>query len=256
MDVKKIKEYIKNNKLNTAVLSLLILAISLEYFQYSSIKETYIKTQHNKEEIELVRDDLEQKHLDINEKLQNTDIVVNSRIDILNNAVNIDEKRKVLLSKVRTAISENTTTKMDIRTLNKMAMAVVDYSYEFNLSIADVLAQIRAESNFDPYAKSNVGAAGLGQIMGTTHEYLMIKLKNPTLNPWDVKDNVLMTCAYMSELWQKFGNFEDALRGYNGGADTVRKVKAGMLKGYMPETEAYVPQVLVWRDTFKRYGLE
>lgn len=256
MDVEKIKGYIKNNKLNTIVLSLLVFTIAFQAFQYNTIRENHLQAQYNKEEIAIVRDDVEQKHLDIRERLQNTDIVVNSRIDILDNSVNIDEKRKVLLGKVRTAISENTTTKIDIRTLNKMAMAVVDYSYEYNLSIADVLAQIRTESDFNPYAKSSVGAAGLGQIMNSTQEYLMVKLKNPTLNSWDVRDNVLMTCAYMSELWQKFGNFEDALRGYNGGADTVRKVKAGLVKNYMPETEAYVPQVLTWRETFKRYGLE
>lgn len=254
--LKRIKDYVKNNKLSATVLSLLAFTILFECFQYKAIKTNYLQSQYNQEKIKLVRDDIELKHLDINKKLQNTYIIVNSRIDILDNSVNIDEKRKVLLGKVRTAISENTTAKIDIRTLNKMSMAIIDYSYEYNLSIADILAQIRVESNFDPQAKSVVNAMGLGQIMGSTHEYLMVKLKNPTLNPWDARDNVLMTCAYMSELWQKFGNLEDALRGYNGGADTVRKVKAGMLKGYMPETEAYVPQVLTWRETFKRYGLE
>jgi len=251
----EIKEYAKNHKFHTIILALLIFASVAEVFQFALIAKNYSLTQNNEQAIERVNIELQQKEAALTDKINNTDISVNSRIDILDSSVKVQEKRKMLVKKVRDAISENTTTKLDIRTLNRIAIAVIDYGYTYNLSISGLLAQLSAESDFNPDAVSKAGAQGIGQIMPGTLDYLRMRSKNPMLNPWDVSDGVFMTCFYMAELKTKFGSWEEALRAYNAGPDNVRKVNAG-LQEYLQETKDYVPKIQALNEKFKKYGLE
>lgn len=252
---KDTKEYIKNHKLSSLVLVLLIFVSVSELMQFSLIARNYGMTRINSDNIQSLHEEFNKKEANLNSKIDNVEVSLNSRIDILDSSIKINEKKKILIKKVRDAITENTNTKLDIRALNRIAIAIIDYAYTYNLSIAGLLAQLKVESNFDPNAVSVAGAQGIGQIMPGTHEYIMIKTKNPMLNPWDINDNIFMTCVYMAELKTKFGNWEDALRAYNTGPDNVRKVKAG-LQVYTEETTKYVPKILEWNEKFKRYGLE
>ena len=252
----EIQKYIKSHKFHTIVIVALAFVGILELAQFRVMTRNYLLTKENKKEIELLRSDLEVKNKDLNEKIHNTDISVNARIDVVDSAIKVNEKRKMLVKKVRDAITENTTTQMDVRTLNRIAMAVIDYSYTYNLPVANVLAQMRYESNFNTNAKSDAGAEGLMQIMPETREYLMLKMKSPLLNSWDINDNVMMGCFYMAEQMAKFGNWEDALRAFNAGPTAVRRFKAGESKSYLSETQKYVPEILKWKEIFKRYGLD
>lgn len=252
---KVITEYIKNHKFHTIVIVLLVFASLAEIGQFKLIARNYFLTQQNEEESRKLNEKLEAKLAELQEKINNVDSSVNSRVDILDSSVKVNEKRKMLIKKVRDAISENTNSKLDIRTLNRIAIAVIDYGYTYNLSISGLLAQLKAESDFNPEAVSIAGAQGIGQVMPDTREYLMLKTKNPVLNPWDVSDSIYMTCVYMAELKTKFGSWEDALRAYNAGPDTVRKVNAGQ-REYIKETKEYVPKIQAWKEVFKRYGLE
>jgi hypothetical protein len=250
--MEKAKNYLKNNKLNVFVLGVFVLQV----FQFVS---TTVMARKNNEEISKINDDLKEvdtRFENYGDRVFNLDNTLNSRIDILDRSIKIDEKKRILVKKIREAILNNTHRSIDVRSLNRMAMSVIDYSYAYNVSVAGILAQIKVESDFNPEAESAVGAIGLGQIIPATHEYLMIRTKQPGLNPWDINDNIMMTCAYMSELRTQFGSFEDSLRAYNAGPETVKKVRAGLLKDYLPETNNYVPAVLKWNEVFKRYGLE
>ena len=181
-----------------------------------------------------------------------------SRIDIVDSAVLPDAKRRMLLTKIRNAIVENTYSVPDVRTLNRIANAVADSSFKYNLPVANILAQIRQESNFDASAKSTSGAEGLMQIMPETKSQIEYELGR-RFNSWDVYHNIEMGCYYMSEQFNTFKNYDDALRAYNAGPGTVHKIRAGDVKEYMPETKAYIIAISGeggWISIFKKYGLE
>lgn len=250
-----IREYIKSHKFYSLVLALLIFVSISEVVQFTLIARNYGMTRINSNEIQSLHEELGKKEAQLASKIDNAEVSLNSRVDILDSSIKINEKKKMLIKKIRDAITENTSTQLDVRTLNRIAIAVIDYGYTYNLSIAGLLAQLKVESNFNPEAVSVAGAQGLGQIMPDTREHIMLKTKNPMLNPWDVNDSIYMTCVYMAELKTKFGNWEDALRAYNTGPNNVRKVKAG-LQDYVQETKDYVPKILEWNEKFKRYGLE
>lgn len=75
------------------------------------------------------------------------------------------------------------------------------------------VAQAQAESNFNPNARSGVGAEGLFQFMpGTWAVY------GQGGNPYDVDDAIPAYIAYMKKLLSQFGGRYDlALAGYNWG---------------------------------------
>ncbi len=183
----------------------------------------------------------------------------NSKIDILNSSIDPENKKRKLIEKVRIAISENTNTKLEIRELNNISIAVVDYSYHYNLSIAKVLAQIRQESNFVITARSPANAQGLMQVIPETWEYVSLKeFERKNASPDNVYHNIKAGCFYMSEQLFKFNNFDDALRAYNWGPDKVRKLRAGEIdeKHIPQETIEYVVSINKWIKVFERYGLE
>lgn len=181
-----------------------------------------------------------------------------SRIDIVDSAVLPDAKRRMLVTKIRNAITENTYSVPDVRTLNRIANAVADNSFKYNLPVANILAQIRQESSFNTVAKSVAGAEGLMQIMPETKSQIEHELGR-RFNSWDIYHNIEMGCYYMSEQLNTFKNYDDALRAYNAGPMMVHKVKAGDVKEYMPETNAYIAAISGkggWISVFKKYGLE
>ena len=153
---------------------------------------------------------------------------LNSKFDILDSTIKPDEKRRQLIKLVRDAITSSTHSPPDIRTLNKIAIATVDYSYMYNLSIAEVLAQMRQESNFNSKAESRAGAKGLMQIMDGTAEEIAEDLGRKRYNIWDINTNVEFGCYYMAKMMDHYNhNYIYALRAYNFGPVNVDKVKAG-----------------------------
>lgn len=180
---------------------------------------------------------------------------INSRIDIIDSGIAPEHKRRELVELVRKAIKENTTTKLSIRELNKIATAVIDYAYEYDLSIVKILAQIRQESNFKIKAKSRAGAKGLMQIMPHTMKYIE-KNENKSLNAWNIHNNIRAGCSYMSEQLNNFGNYDDALRAYNWGPDNLRKYIVGERKTMPDETKLYTVYINKWIETFSKYGIE
>lgn len=96
------------------------------------------------------------------------------------------------------------------------------------------LAQLTQESRLRDDATSPVGAEGVAQVMPTTKANLEKRLGRP-LNSRNTDDALLIHREVMKENMQKFGNRDDALRGYNGGWDKNRWSN--------PETASYVDKI-------------
>jgi soluble lytic murein transglycosylase-like protein len=96
-------------------------------------------------------------------------------------------------------------------------------------------AQLYAESNFNPFARSPAGALGIAQFMpGTARAYGL-------RNPFDAEAAINAQARMMSELLRRFGSAALALAAYNAGPGAVARY------GGIPpfaETRAYVARIL------------
>lgn len=76
---------------------------------------------------------------------------------------------------------------------------------------------IRQESGFNPYAISTAGAIGIAQIMPSTASNPGFGLT--PVNPWDARASLQFGAQYLRAMFDKFGNWSQALLAYNKGPD-------------------------------------
>lgn len=170
----------------------------------------------------------------LDKKINSFNSTLSARMDTLGSAIDPDLKRRSLVKKIRTAITENTDRKLSIQELNRIANAVIDFSYENHLTIAMVLAQMKQESDFNPRARSHAQAKGLMQILDhpqmSTAREIAGELGYRGYDIWDIGVNVRFGCHYMRKMLTAFdNNYVDALRAYNFGPHKVLEVKAGTI---------------------------
>jgi soluble lytic murein transglycosylase-like protein len=105
----------------------------------------------------------------------------------------------------------------------------------WNVSAALLAAQLMAESNFNPFAISPVGAQGIAQFIPSTAASYGLK------DPFDPVEAMDAQAHLMSDLIAQLGSPQLALAAYNAGPGTV---EACDCVPDIPETTAYVSRIL------------
>jgi hypothetical protein len=117
----------------------------------------------------------------------------------------------------------------------RFAPMISKAAQRWNVGAALLAAQIYAESNFNPYARSPAGARGIAQFMpGTAKAYGLT-------NPFDAEAAINAQAHLMRDLLRQFGAVPLALAAYNAGPAPVQR--CGCVPPY-PETKAYVAKIL------------
>jgi soluble lytic murein transglycosylase-like protein len=113
-----------------------------------------------------------------------------------------------------------------------------------NLPEALVLAVIAVESNFDPRAVSEKGAAGLMQLMPGTARDMYVS------DVFDPEQNIHGGTRYLRVLANQYGgDMVRMLAAYNAGPEAVRR--AGGAVPNIPETREYVRKVVALYQAYK-----
>jgi len=105
----------------------------------------------------------------------------------------------------------------------------------WNVSAALLGAQLYAESNFNPFARSSAGALGIAQFMPATARELGLR------DPFDAAASIDAQAHLMRDLLRRFGAVPLALAAYNAGP--ARVVACGCVPP-IPETRGYVARIL------------
>ena len=105
----------------------------------------------------------------------------------------------------------------------------------WNISAALLAAQLYAESNFNPFAVSPVGARGIAQFMPATARAYGLR------DPFDVGQSIDAQGRLMRDLMRRFASVPLALAAYNAGPAAVARC---MCIPPYPETRAYVARIL------------
>jgi len=142
---------------------------------------------------------------------------------------------------------------------------IIKYSMENKIDPYLVFAIIKAESGFDPKAKSHKNAIGLMQITERTGKWgaEVLNIENfKTSDLYDPEINIKIGCWYIKKLLQEFNNNEDlAIAAYNGGSGNVsswlkntKYSSSGAALDKIPfkETERYLKRVKNYRAIYKK----
>jgi soluble lytic murein transglycosylase-like protein len=116
-------------------------------------------------------------------------------------------------------------------------------SRKFGVDFFLIKGIIKAESMFNPWAVSDMGACGLMQLMPSTARLLGVK------DIFDPHDNIFGGVKYLKQLLTRFdGNNRLALAAYNAGI--ARVLQYGGVPPF-PVTRTYLAKVLDYVEEFK-----
>ncbi|MEK6201047.1 MAG: lytic transglycosylase domain-containing protein [Desulfobulbaceae bacterium] len=120
--------------------------------------------------------------------------------------------------------------------------------HRYNIDPQLIKAIIKAESDFDCYASSPMGAQGLMQLMPGTARDLNVS------NPFDPRANIDGGTRYFRTMLDTFnGDIPLSLAAYNAGPNLVKRTNR---IPQIPETVEYVQRVLRHYKGYKRSGLQ
>ena len=105
-------------------------------------------------------------------------------------------------------------------------------------------AQVKAESDFAPRAKSPGGARGLCQFMPATFEEWSVRLKIINPDPYNPEHSIECQAAYLAWLLNKLGERAKALAAYNWGIGNLLRVIKKTGEEARPSTSSEHPEAL------------
>jgi len=117
----------------------------------------------------------------------------------------------------------------------RFAAPLARAAQRWNVSAALLGAQLYAESNFNPFARSSAGALGIAQFMPGTARQMGLR------DPFDAAASIDAQAHLMRDLLRRFGAVPLALAAYNAGPAPV--AACGCVPPY-PETRGYVARIL------------
>jgi hypothetical protein len=117
----------------------------------------------------------------------------------------------------------------------RFAPLIVRAAQRWGVSAHLLAAQLYAESNFNPFARSPAGAEGIAQFMPGTAEAMGLR------DPFDPAASIDAQAHLMRDLLGRLGSVPLALAAYNAGPGSV--AACGCIPPY-PETRAYVARIL------------
>lgn len=116
------------------------------------------------------------------------------------------------------------------RTQRRVSAAIVREARKNKIDPLLVVAVIRAESAFNTFAVSPVGAMGLMQVMPATGKWLAERRGEKmrrTENLFESEYNIELGTMYLAEMIEQFGTVEKALVAYNAGPGNAKKILNG-----------------------------
>lgn len=117
---------------------------------------------------------------------------------------------------------------------------IEEASRSFGVEKALIRAVMKAESNFNPKAKSRSGAVGLMQLLPSTAREVGVS------DLYDPRENIMGGTRYLAMLLDRYeGNLELALTAYNWGLGNLEKTPDQLPR----ETVQYVQKVLRYMET-------
>jgi hypothetical protein len=117
----------------------------------------------------------------------------------------------------------------------RFARVIIRAAQRWSVSAHLLAAQLYAESNFNPFARSPAGAEGIAQFMPGTADAIGLG------DPFDPDAAIDAQAHLMRDLLGRFGSVPLALAAYNAGPGAVEA--CGCIPPY-PETRAYVARIL------------
>jgi soluble lytic murein transglycosylase-like protein len=117
----------------------------------------------------------------------------------------------------------------------RFAPALARAAQRWNVSAALLAAQLYAESNFNPFATSPLGAQGIAQFMPETARAMGLA------DPFDAVAAIDAQARLMCDLLRRFAAVPLALAAYNAGPGPV--AACGCVPPF-PETRGYVARIL------------
>ncbi len=139
-------------------------------------------------------------------------------------------------SATKVSSDSSVSVKTDTNIQGKFAEMIQQAAEKYQVDAKLIRAVIKAESNFNPQAKSSAGAMGLMQLMPGTAQGLGVG------NPFDPAENINGGTKLLHRLLDKYNqNISLALAAYNAGSGAVDQF--GGIPPY-PETKLYVQRVL------------